>query len=208
MAQGFIVKVPKEYQGKVRRMAQKYGLPPNILALVLQGESGWDKGAVGDNGTSYGLAQIHLPAHPNVSQKQAMNPDFAIEWTARRLGYVYTRTKGNVLATIAYHNCPVCGEHIAESGEWGPTETLATAAKNYVGHVLRPLGGLAGASRLAGTVEVPEADLEEGTPDGAVDGADGEAPEEEEIDPVDEFLNAAGLVMGDEGNDLEVGGVL
>lgn len=40
-------------------------------------ESGWNPGAVGDGGTSFGIFQIHLPAHPNVTAEQAKDPAFA-----------------------------------------------------------------------------------------------------------------------------------
>jgi len=34
---------------------------------------------------SYGLSQIHLPAHPYITHEQATNPDFAIEFMAKAL---------------------------------------------------------------------------------------------------------------------------
>ena len=32
---------------------------------------------------SWGIAQIHLPSHPNISKDKALNPNFAIEWTVK-----------------------------------------------------------------------------------------------------------------------------
>ena len=32
---------------------------------------------------SYGLAQIHLPDHPDVSYEEAINPEFSIEFMAK-----------------------------------------------------------------------------------------------------------------------------
>jgi len=43
-------------------------------------ESSWNAGAVGDNGTSFGPFQIHLPAHPGVSAAQAQDPTFAAKY--------------------------------------------------------------------------------------------------------------------------------
>ena len=43
-------------------------------------ESGLNSAAVGDRGTSFGLFQIHLPAHPNVKKSQAFDPFFSIAW--------------------------------------------------------------------------------------------------------------------------------
>lgn len=40
---------------------------------------------VGDREQSYGLVQIHLPAHPHVSHDEAIDPEFATEFLARNL---------------------------------------------------------------------------------------------------------------------------
>lgn len=29
---------------------------------------------------SYGLSQIHLPAHPTITKEQALNPIFSLDW--------------------------------------------------------------------------------------------------------------------------------
>jgi len=39
----------------------------------------------GEQEMSYGLAQIHLPDHPNVTYEQATNPDFALKFLAENL---------------------------------------------------------------------------------------------------------------------------
>jgi hypothetical protein len=49
-------------------------------AICPNGESGWYTKAIGDNGTSFGLVQIHLPAHPNVTRAQAEDPEFALNF--------------------------------------------------------------------------------------------------------------------------------
>lgn len=51
-----------------------------LRAAMLMGarlESGWNLQSVGDQGTSFGPFQIHLPAHPGVSQAQAMDAAWA-----------------------------------------------------------------------------------------------------------------------------------
>lgn len=40
---------------------------------------------VGDREQSFGLVQIHLPAHPDISKKQAVNPQFAIQFLAKNI---------------------------------------------------------------------------------------------------------------------------
>lgn len=41
--------------------------------------------SVGDKEQSFGLAQIHLPAHTHVSKVQATNPHYAADFLARNL---------------------------------------------------------------------------------------------------------------------------
>lgn len=41
---------------------------------VAKAESGGDPAAMGDNGTSYGLWQIHLPAHPEFKGQNLLDP--------------------------------------------------------------------------------------------------------------------------------------
>lgn len=43
-------------------------------------ESGWNQSAVGDNNTSFGPFQIHLPAHPGVTKAQAEDPTWAVNY--------------------------------------------------------------------------------------------------------------------------------
>ncbi len=33
---------------------------------------------------SFGIAQIHLPSHPDVSMEQALDEEFSIHWTAKK----------------------------------------------------------------------------------------------------------------------------
>lgn len=49
---------------------------------VVYCESRFDYQAIGDSGTSYGIAQIHLPAHPDISKKQALDPYWSLTWMA------------------------------------------------------------------------------------------------------------------------------
>jgi hypothetical protein len=62
---------------KIAEIAGTIGGDPGN-PLCPNGESGWNPEAVGDGGTSIGLVQIHLPAHPDVTREQALDPDFAL----------------------------------------------------------------------------------------------------------------------------------
>lgn len=71
------------------------------MSSIIGCESGWDytiqskhtyheknvpKGyQVGDTEQSYGLVQIHLPAHPSIKKEDAINPEFAIDFLAKNL---------------------------------------------------------------------------------------------------------------------------
>lgn len=62
--------------------AATYGLDGSFLT-TLECESQLNPSAVGDKGTSFGVAQIHLPDHPEISKAQALDPAFAIDWAAQ-----------------------------------------------------------------------------------------------------------------------------
>lgn len=67
----------------IQRAALKHGVNERIMAATLWCESGYKPNAIGDGGTSFGVAQINLPSHPEITQEQALNPVWAIDWTAR-----------------------------------------------------------------------------------------------------------------------------
>jgi hypothetical protein len=41
--------------------------------------------SVGDREQSFGLVQIHLPAHPHVSHAEAVDPEYSIDFLAKNL---------------------------------------------------------------------------------------------------------------------------
>jgi len=58
---------------ELRALAASVGFPdPNLAAAVAMAESSGNPFAVGDNGTSFGLWQIHAPAHPEFDTTQLM----------------------------------------------------------------------------------------------------------------------------------------
>jgi hypothetical protein len=59
---------------ELRALAASVGFPDPILAAAIaMAESGGNPFAVGDSGTSFGLWQIHAPAHPEFDTTQLMN---------------------------------------------------------------------------------------------------------------------------------------
>ncbi len=65
--------------------AMKYGISPEIMEKVIFCESSWKTDAIGDNGESIGLAQIHLTDHPDITKEQAFDPFFSIDWMASEM---------------------------------------------------------------------------------------------------------------------------
>ncbi len=80
---GALVLLAKRTQPKrlslaeLRALAAGVGLPdPDLAAAIAMAESGGNPGAVGDNGSSFGLWQIHTPAHPEYTAASLMTPGF------------------------------------------------------------------------------------------------------------------------------------
>lgn len=61
-----------------------YGIPAGPLVATLRCESNFNSGAVGDHGSSFGVAQIHLPAHTEISKAEALDPLWSINWAAEQ----------------------------------------------------------------------------------------------------------------------------
>lgn len=60
---------------QLRELARSAGFPePNVAAAVAYAESGGNPGAIGDGGQSFGLWQIHLPAHPQYKGTNLLDP--------------------------------------------------------------------------------------------------------------------------------------
>lgn len=60
---------------QLRELARNAGFPePNVAAAVAYAESGGNTGAIGDGGHSFGLWQIHLPAHPQYKGTNLLDP--------------------------------------------------------------------------------------------------------------------------------------
>lgn len=76
----------------ISKYSDQYGVSRSVMHKVLLCESGLQSiqskipNKNGPNGreNSWGIAQIHLPSHPGITRKQAMDPDFAIKWTAKQ----------------------------------------------------------------------------------------------------------------------------
>lgn len=63
--------------------AQQYGLDPLLFSKVITCESQWRPEATSST-ADFGIVQIHLASHSDVSLEQANNPYWAITWMAQQ----------------------------------------------------------------------------------------------------------------------------
>lgn len=120
--------------------ARKHKVPVGIAYGLIQQESGWNPNARNPSGAT-GLMQIHLPSHPSISEKQALNPRFAIDWGLRYLKANHKRFGSWKLALAAYN----AGPGNVENGRW----QSFPETRNYVKSVLGTAGTVPKASKLA-----------------------------------------------------------
>lgn len=105
ISRGLGHEVTEETKNRVRylyRKAEEAGINPENLVRTIYCECMWysiQSGATYPDGTqeqSFGLAQIHLPSHPNITREQALNAYFAIDWMIEHwdhdIWYGYDRT--------------------------------------------------------------------------------------------------------------------
>lgn len=73
---------------------------PLFAVSVAKCESGLRPTAVGDSGKSYGVWQIHLPSHPDITKEQALDPEWATKWAANMFakGYAHRWTCARILS--------------------------------------------------------------------------------------------------------------
>ncbi len=78
---------PEQYKPILEALSKKYGIDTYVLSSQINHESGWNPAARGNNGTSYdrGLAQINNYWHPEITDSQADNPQFALDWMAKTM---------------------------------------------------------------------------------------------------------------------------
>jgi hypothetical protein len=83
---------PERIEQEIEEQAEKYGADAGLMKRIIACESNgsttiqsYHKRPDGSREQSYGLVQIYLPAHPNVTYEQAIDPQFAIEFMAKNI---------------------------------------------------------------------------------------------------------------------------
>lgn len=71
----------QSYITMIRRIGKEVGLKDVDRAIKIANcESGINPKAIGDHGWSYGIWQIYLKAHPNITKAQAQDPEWSTRW--------------------------------------------------------------------------------------------------------------------------------
>lgn len=106
--------IPPDYKNLITASASANKIPPALLASLLFSEHGFsrDPGFNYNTDGSYdrGPAQINSSAHPEVTDEQALDPNFAIPWAARLLAN-HINNLGLQRGIVAYN-----------AGEYGATQ--------------------------------------------------------------------------------------
>ncbi len=72
-------------QSIIERYSSLYGVSEATMTHIVLKESTMCTNMIGDNGNSIGCVQINLIYHPEITKKQALDPDFSINWLAKQL---------------------------------------------------------------------------------------------------------------------------
>lgn len=75
----------KLIDGLIVRYSEEYGVSEAIMHKVVRCESNYSVFALGDSGQSKGLVQIHGPSWPQITEEEAYNPEFALDFLAHKL---------------------------------------------------------------------------------------------------------------------------
>lgn len=84
---------PTTVEGLIRWHAARHGVDPDVMVAVATCESNLNPTAVGDLhlGVSRGIFQISRRWHPEVSDAEAHDPDFASRWAAEMFAAGHAR---------------------------------------------------------------------------------------------------------------------
>lgn len=98
--------------------ASYYGIDASTLRDTIEGESGFDPRVQshmqnakdpGGREDSWGLCQIHLPDHPDITKEQAQDPNWCLPWMANQIA----QGKGHEW-TCYPHGCPKRAQTVLE----------------------------------------------------------------------------------------------
>lgn len=117
------------YEALILKCVEEYDSKPDLLWGQLDHESGFNPNAQGPNrdaegrllSMDRGIAQINSVAHPEVSDQEAYDPNFAIPWMAKKMKAFFDEYHDWEKAFIAYN-----------AGHYGPDTAWDVAYPNAV----------------------------------------------------------------------------
>jgi hypothetical protein len=104
----FVPETPAALKGPIARAAAKYRLPTSVLSAALARESAnfKDRYVYGYHvdGTGRGVAGIDKRYHPEVTDEQALNPEFAVDWMGHYLSGIVLKNGGDLYSALREYN--------------------------------------------------------------------------------------------------------
>ena len=133
---------PAELDKMVKQAGAKYGIDPAwIKAIVMTEAPSLQTDIRGDGGKSVGLAQIYGPANPGITAAQAADPNFAINYIAKRMSDFKKRYPNAPReAILLQHNNPSAATKLAKGQITVEQANKASGTGRYVTDVLGKLG--------------------------------------------------------------------
>lgn len=91
--------IGEDVESTIEHYAKEYGVDPNLMKKLAWCESRWHWDSVGDHGKSFGIWQIHLGWHPDITRVQAQDLNWSTNWTASMIsrGYLHRWTCGRMI---------------------------------------------------------------------------------------------------------------
>jgi len=84
--------------------AARYGIPPVVLKAIAWQETFWKPDTIGDHGKSFGMMQVHTPAHPDYNvEKGKESVAYNVDYAARYLRQLYDQC-GNWEKAVERYN--------------------------------------------------------------------------------------------------------
>lgn len=122
--------IPGGYGTTIQRAASKYNIPPEILAGILEVESGFRPNAYNNNSGATGIAQIVPRWHPEITPGRDPNAD--IMYAAKYLSQLRKQLGGSLNEAIyAYNSGPGAIRMSQENREYFPKVMKAAAKYRY-----------------------------------------------------------------------------
>ena len=153
----------RDIQSMIVRIAKEEGVDPALALSIAHVETGgtFNPNAVGDNGNSFGLFQIHRPSHPDY--KGGTDPEANARYGIRLFKRLLDANNGSVNKAIWAYNA---GQGNVNKG------ILPTTTKNYLNMVaqLGPQYRQAGVSDVAPVSQQNRAEIQSMAPSTQVQG--------------------------------------